>query len=472
MKKNILLYAGLLFSVCVSAQNADPVIMTINGKDITRSEFEYSYNKNNADGVLDKKGIEDYVPLFVNFKLKVAAAEDAHIDTLSRVRKELNGYKEQMLMPYLVDTAYIENMARQTYENTKKRFDGMDLLTASHILVLVKQNATPKEEEAAKQRIDSIYNALLAGANFEELAKQCSDDKGSAVRGGNLGQFGKGMMIPDFEAAANALKVGEISKPVRTTVGYHIIKLTDRHPFESYEFHHDNIVKFLESRGIKDVSARMALDSLVKKSNGLSRQEVVDAELAKIEASDPDVKNLAREYRDGTMMYEISKMEVWDKAADDEKALAKQFSKNKKKYAWSEPRFKGFVVHAKNDSVMNKVKEAYDDMDESEWLAMLKKELMNDSVKLVRMERGLYKAGDNQYVDFLVFKTGKDVSMKNYPVTMAFGEKMKKPKSYKDVKGQVTTDLQNKLESEWIDELKDKYSVKIYEDVLSTVNKH
>ena len=107
MKKNILLYAGLLFTTCLSAQNADPVIMTIDGKDITRSEFEYSYNKNNADGVMDKKGIEDYVPLFVTFKLKVAAAEDAHVDTLTRVKKELDGYREQMLMPYLVDTAYI-----------------------------------------------------------------------------------------------------------------------------------------------------------------------------------------------------------------------------------------------------------------------------------------------------------------------------------------------------------------------------
>lgn len=472
MKKNILLYAGLLFTTCLSAQNADPVIMTIDGKDITRSEFEYSYNKNNADGVLDKKGIEDYVPLFVNFKLKVAAAEDARIDTLTRVKKELDGYREQMLMPYLVDTAYIENMARQTYENTKKRFDGMDLLTASHILVLVRQNATKAEEDAAKQRIDSIYNALQAGGNFEELAKQCSDDKGSAARGGSLGQFGKGMMIPDFEAAANALKVGEISKPVRTTVGYHIIKLTDRHPFESYEFHHDNIVKFLESRGIKDVSARMALDSLVKKSNGKTRQEVVDAELAKIEMSNPEVRNLAREYRDGTLMYEVSKINVWDKAAGDEKALEKQFSKNKKKYAWDEPRFKGFVIHAKNDSVMNKVKQAYDDMKEEEWLSMLKNDLMNDSVKLIRMERGLYKSGDNQYVDFLVFKTGKEASMKAFPVTMAFGETMKKPKSYKDVKGQVTTDLQNKLESEWVEELKKKYSVKVYDDVLSTVNKH
>ena len=81
---------------------------------------------------------------------------------------------------------------------------------------------------------------------------------------------------------------------------------------------------------------------------------------------------------------------------------------------------------------------------------------MNDSVKLIRMERGLYKSGDNQYVDFLVFKTGKEASMKAFPVTMAFGETMKKPKSYKDVKGQVTTDLQNKLESEWVEELKKK----------------
>ena len=249
MKKIALAVATLAMGLTAVAQTADPVIMKINGKNITRSEFEYSFNKNNSDGVLDKKSVEEYVPLFVDFKLKVAEAEYQKIDTIASIRKELDGYKEQMVIPTIVDSAFIEREARKTYDNTAARFDGQDLLTASHILVLLRQDATEEQQQAGKARIDSIYDVLKAvpkdqlAAKFAEVAQATSDDKGSAQRGGALGQFGKGMMIPDFENAAYALKVGEMSAPVKSTVGYHIIYMTERHPFEPYEFHHDNIFK-------------------------------------------------------------------------------------------------------------------------------------------------------------------------------------------------------------------------------------
>ena len=162
----------------------DPVIMRVNGVPVTRSEFEYSFNKNNADGVLDKKGVQDYVPLFVDFKLKVEEAKAQGIDTLQSIRDELEGYKEQMVMPTLVDSDYVEREALQTYKNTAERFAGQDLLTASHILVLMRQDADMEAQAVAKARIDSIYAVLQGGADFAEVAKQCSDDKGSAVRGG------------------------------------------------------------------------------------------------------------------------------------------------------------------------------------------------------------------------------------------------------------------------------------------------
>ena len=110
----------------VGAQTEDPVLMTVNGKDITRSEFEYSYNKNNSEGVIDKKTLEEYVPLFVNFKLKVAAAEEAKIDTMSSIVKELRDYREQLVLPTIVDSDYVEQRARETYNSTAKRFEGYE----------------------------------------------------------------------------------------------------------------------------------------------------------------------------------------------------------------------------------------------------------------------------------------------------------------------------------------------------------
>ena len=156
MKKILLFVTSLLMSMSLMAQDADPVIMTINGTQVKRSEFEYSYNKNNSDGVLDKKTVEEYVPLFVNFKLKVAEAMAQGLDTVPAIRKELDGYKEQFVIPTIVDSAYIEREARRTYDNTAARFGGQDLLIASHILVLLRQDATAEQMEAAWQQAKKL----------------------------------------------------------------------------------------------------------------------------------------------------------------------------------------------------------------------------------------------------------------------------------------------------------------------------
>ena len=462
-----------IFTLCIALHaQSDPVIMTINGKNITRSEFEYSYNKNNSEGVIDKKNVNDYVPLFIDFKLKVAAAEDARFDTITSIQKELRGYKEQMVLPTIIDKDFIECQARETYDNTAARFEGEDLLSASHILVRMSPNATADEQAKAKVRIDSIYAALQAGADFAELARKCSEDPGSGQKGGALGQFGKGMMIPDFEKAAYALKKGEMSEPIKSTVGYHIIKMEDRHPFESYEFHHDNILKFLEQRGIKEASANALIDSVAKKE-GVSRDVIIGRYYDDLISKDSDSKNLAQEYYDGTLMYEISKNQIWDVAAKDEEGLAKYFKANKKKYAFDEPRFRGLILHGKDDAVIATAKKLVKGVKEEDWPTTIVKGLNNDSVKVIRVEHGIYKKGDSKTVDNMVFNTGTEYKpMKDYPATDVFGKKLKKPETYKDVKGQVTTDYQQECEKTWVEGLRKKYPVDIDESVLATVNKH
>ena len=477
MKKITIFATSLMMGLAAVAQTTDPVVMRINGKSITRSEFEYSFNKNNSDGVLDKKTVEEYVPLYVDFKLKVAEAESQRIDTLSAIRKELDGYKEQMVIPTLVDSAYIEREARRTYDNTASRFEGQDLLTASHILALMRQDATAEQQTAAKARIDSIYNVLKAvpkdqlEERFAELAKEKSDDQGSAQRGGALGQFGKGMMIPDFENAAYALKAGEMSAPVKSTVGWHIIYMKDRHPFESYEFHHDNILKFLEQRGIKEASANAYLDSVANERN-ITRAELVDELHKQMMEKDADLKNLSQEYYDGTLMYEVTKKDVWDKAQQNTAGQEAYFKAHKKDYTWDAPRFVGIVIHTKDAATMAKVKKLLKGVAEEDW-AKTAVSLNNDSVKLVRVERGIFKQGDNANVDKLMFKKKTDLKpMQDYPETDVWGKIAKAPRMAKDVKGQVTTDYQNAQEKLWVEGLRKKFAVEVFDDVVKTVNKH
>ena len=478
MKKVVTLAASLAMSLWTMAQTGDPVIMTVDGKNITRSEFEYSFNKNNTDGVLDKKTVEEYVPLFVDFKLKVAEAEHQRLDTLPGIRKELYSYKEQMVLPTIVDSAFIEREARRTYDNTASRFAGQDLLTASHILVLMRQDATNEQQQAAKVRIDSIYSVLKAvpadqlAARFAEVAKATSDDKGSAQRGGALGQFGKGMMIPEFEAAAYALKAGELSAPVLSSVGYHIIYLADRHPFEPYEFHHASILRFLEQRGVREASANAYLDSIAQ-LRGVTRADVVEELHQQILAGDADQRNLAQEYRDGTLMYEVAKRDVWDKAQKDAAAQEAYFKAHKKTYAWDKPRFSGVVIHGKDAATVAKARKLLKGVDEEKWAKTITSTLNNDSVKVVRVEKGLYKQGDNAFVDQLQFKQKVEPKpLMAYPVTDVYGKKLKAPRTWKDVRGQVATDYQSQQEKLWVEELRKKYAVTVYDDVVKTVNKH
>lgn len=478
MKKITLMAVSLMYCAAVMGQVDDPVLMKVDGKAITRGEFEYSFNKNNADGVLEKKTVEEYVPLYVNFKLKVAEALHQRMDTIASVRKELDGYKEQFVVADIVDSAYIEREARRTYDNTASRFGGEDLLEASHILVMLRQDATPEQQLAAKTRIDSIYDVLKNVAKdklpeaFAHLAESCSDDKGSAQRGGFLGQFGKGMMIPDFEKVAYSLKAEELSSPFKTPVGYHIIYLKDRHPFEPYEYHRDAIMKFLDQRGIREASANAYIDS-ISEQKGLPRGKVVDDLLHDILAKDADKRYLSMEYHDGTLMYEVAKKDVWDKAQKDTLGIDAYFKANKKRYAWKDPRFIGVVVHAKDAATLAKAKKLLKGVAVESYATTLAKALNTDSVKLVRITKGLFKQGDDKFVDREVFKQKVEPkSIKDYPATAVFGKKLKKPRSVKDVQGQVVTDYQDAMEQLWVEQLRKIYPVEVDENVLKTVNKH
>ena len=177
----------------------DPIIMTVAGVEVPRSEFEYSYNKNNTDGVIDKKTVDEYVELFVNYKMKVQAALDARIDTTTAFKTEFAQYRDQQIRPSFVTDDDMMVEAHKVYDQTKENIGPRGLIRPAHILILLSQKATEAEQQIAKQRIDSIYQALKDGANFEELARKLSQDPGSARNGGVLGWIGQNQLVKEFE---------------------------------------------------------------------------------------------------------------------------------------------------------------------------------------------------------------------------------------------------------------------------------
>ena len=470
-----MLFAALSMSAAVLAQT-DPVIMVVNGQPVLRSEFEYSYNKNNSEGVIDKKSVEEYVDLFINYKLKVCAALDAKLDTMQSFKEEFAQYRDQQVRPLLVDDADIEEEAHRIYDQTVQQIGPDGLIQTAHILLRLNQQATADEQQAAKVRIDSIYNALKKGADFSELATKLSQDPGSAKQGGLLPFVQRGQLVKEFEEAAYALKdSGQISPVVQSPYGYHIIQLRARKMLEPFEFHHENILRFIEQRNMRDRIAQQKVDRLVAASNGAKTKDVIMEEKAQEYADkDSDLKNLIREYHDGLLLYEISNQLVWDKATKDEAGLAKFFKKNKKKYAWSEPRFKGMAYHLKVQEDIAAVRDCVKKLKFDKWAEALRKTFNSDSILRIRVEKGIFKKGDNALVDSIEFKKDTTVTkVKDYPFDATYGKMLKSgPEDYTDVRGLVVADYQEALEKEWVAALRKKYVFTVNKEVLETVNKH
>lgn len=469
MKKFVISLALLAGALSVNAQANDPVIMTINGTPVLRSEYQYSYNKNNSEGVIDKKNVTEYAELFVNYKMKVAAALDAKKDTLSSFKKEYKEYRNQQVLPTLITEADVEAEAQNIYKSTVERI-GDTLVQPAHILLLTQGVDSTKVPEI-RTRIDSIYNELTKGADFVELCKTFSQDPGSARNNGIVGWVGKGQLVPEFEQAMFELKDGEMSKPVKTAYGFHIIKMLGRKPFESYDSLRNSIYQFIEQRGIRDKIARDRVVAMAQASNGLTIDDIMDQRADSLAAIDEEMKYLFKEYHDGLLLYEIENELVWDKAAKDEAGLNAFFKKNKKKYVWDEPRFKGIAFHCKDEADIEAVKKSITGKKFNEWGEILRSTFNADSTLRIRAEKGIFKKGDNSLIDREQFNMPerKPKPVKGFPYDSSFGTLLNGPEDMEDVRSQVVTDYQEVLEHKWLKELRKKYKYTINKDILNTV---
>jgi peptidyl-prolyl cis-trans isomerase SurA len=202
---------------------SDETLITIGKTKVSKGEFERIYKKNNSNlySETEKKTPEEYLDLFVDFKLKVIEAEDLKMDTSSVFINELAGYREELAAPYLTDVKYNEQMIRDLYERTTKE------VNASHILLMVPKDASPEQDAAVLKRIEEIRDEIIAGKDFNEAAMEYSEDPSAKTNKGALGYFTAFQMVVPFENAAFTTPAGEVSQPVKTSFGYHLLKVHD-----------------------------------------------------------------------------------------------------------------------------------------------------------------------------------------------------------------------------------------------------
>ena len=214
MKRYITLILALL-SLGLYSQD---ILLEIEDDRISLEEFKHIFNKNNDNEEIDKEYLDEYIELFVNFKLKVKEAKSLGFDTVKTFVDELEGYRKQLARPYLRDDNFNDELFDEALDRIQ--YD----INADHILI----NINDENNDEALNKIKEIRKQILSGnISFEDAAVKFSDDKSAIENKGNLGYFTAFMMVYDFETAAYNTAVGDISEPVKTKYGYHLLKIND-----------------------------------------------------------------------------------------------------------------------------------------------------------------------------------------------------------------------------------------------------
>ncbi len=588
MKKTFLLFAAALMSAMTFAQQE--TLMTINGKPVSAEEFLYIYQKNNQAGAIDPKTMDEYLDMFINFKLKVTEAEAQGIDTTEAFKKELKGYRAQATPKYLQDEQAMDSLIEMSWHHMAKdrraahiaiqcpisadsaqqaealakineayervvlgkevlkgkgkkaklvrqpveAFDAVarELSTDPSVqetggelgwitpfryvypleeavyntelgkiskpfrtqygwhIVLIEEERDHKEVKAShimkmvpdptmdaekKALIDSIAK-IITPENFAEIASRESEDRGSSMRGGELGWFGKGQMVKPFEDATFALAEGEISAPVRSQYGWHLILKEGERGIQPL----DSMRTQIQRQVLRDERSKEADKSFIRKTRIEYNlpAEMTDAEVKAyadehLEAKYPELKNLVQEYHDGILLFEVSLREVWDKAAKDTAGLEAYFKAHKKEYTWDTPRWKGYLIQAKDKNSAKAAQAIIKSANPDSIQSYIAKRVNCDTVTYVKVQHGLWEQGKNAAVDKFGFKDKKAEFTPNgeLPLVVCLGKKLKAPETWSDEKGKVTTDYQDYLEAAWIKTLREKYPVVINQDVWNAIKK-
>ena len=658
----IALFLMMMPSLLTAQSYAKKTLITIGDKEISAREFMNTYEKNNVKtDVIDKKNVDEYLDLYIDFKLKVTEAEVLKMDTMPSFVKELKNYRDQLAKPYFSNDDITEELVKEAYE--RMQYD----INAAHILIKCEAKALPADTLAAYNKAMSIRERILKGEDFSAVAEEMSDDPSArdmaeipgvrrAYTGnkGELGYFTAFDMVYPFETGVYTTEVGEVSMPVRSDFGYHIIKVNSKTPAlglvraahiflaadpndptktdsllksKAYNIYNEIaedksnwselVVRYSEDNGTRSnngvlstfrvnqivpefitavknlnqneisepvktsfgyhiirlvgttppsdfetekarleervgrdmrgkISEEIAMKRIMKDNNFKENTKVKDAYIATIDStlamgmyqpSDeidtqkvlftigkesckldefvdyvvghqkrqgfltstayaydlyeaflkekifayedssledkyPEFKVLVQEYHDGILLFSLMEEQVWNKAVEDTIGLNNYYERNKSNYMWND-RVKAMVVMS-NDK--ENVEEIANFLNGDVTIDSLRTYLKNNNLKATA-RFSFYQKGDNVNVDAMEWNEG---TMQIFASTVDNTTQIIKiievrpaePKSFKEAKGLVTSAYQTELETLWLQQLKDKYLVKVNQKILEKVKRN
>lgn len=606
---------------------ANKVLFVVDDDTVTTEGFLYAFKKNNInrDSAYTLNEAQEYLDLYIKFKLKIAEAKNQGIDTTASYLNEFKTYSAQLKKPYLTDNKIKDQLVKEAYGRYKQE------VKAAHLLIRLPENPTPADTLKAYSKIMEVRKKVIEGGDFGELAMEYSEDPSAKDNKGDLGYFTSMQMVYPFESAAYNTPKGEVSDIIRTRFGYHILKVQDKRPangtvevshlmlrpnpndsvavrnkiFEIYDqaiggvswgqlvkqfsedvnsknrggklqpftvgrmplafqeaafalenpgdisdpvltpygWHIIKLVKkqpvksfeqlkpLIESRVKQDVRAEINKNAMVnrlKSENGYSEnstlaqaidrghnlssydpaewlitvgdekfklqdfvlfkekyeqlgnpatfekfvsEKVIQYEEGHLEDKYFDYHMLLNEYREGIMLFQLMEEEVWSKAAKDSAGLTGFYQKNKNDYMWK-GRAKASIYSAQSDDIIEEIKKLIE-ADDS--VALSKEEFMQqyntDSQLALQVEEGLYEKGENEMIGKVNWQEGiYETRQNNRSVLIVVREILPAAvKPLEDIRGLVISDYQNYLEEIWVENLRNKYKVTVNEQALGTI---
>lgn len=516
MKRNLILLLVCLWLLDMVAQQ-DPVLMKINGKEITRSAFEYLYNKNNTP-IRDKRNTpSEYVTSFINFKLKVAAAQTAGLDTTRAVCDAILAYRRQLTKAYLLNEAGVADYPHRLDEKMAAKV-AVSRVQVMTIFKSLPQNISSRSLQEAEVRMDSIYAALTndAQTNFADYVNNYSEDK-------RLFWVERLSATQEFENSSFALSKGQISKPFFTPQGLHIVKIIDvketsfteevkvdlLNPF-AHSDQNDKVIEALVNKlkleyaytphttpidellliGETDDKILFTLDGhpytgadfkrfstsypqgMKRQWDGFVAKSILDYENSRLEEKHSDFRLALQAYKEELLVSAITSLEVSKQAAINEENLNSYFKANQSNYRWTLPHYKGIVLHATSKKIAKQAKKIVKKLPQEDWAIAIERAFNTPAHQQVKIAYGVFAIGDNKYVDKLVFKQGGFNPLTSYPFTAVLGQKTKGPADYKEVYHKVVADYQSSFDTRWVESLRAANKVEINQEALKTVNNH
>ncbi|MBO7287083.1 MAG: peptidylprolyl isomerase [Bacteroidales bacterium] len=643
----------------LSAQSyAKKTLITIGDKEISAKEFMDTYEKNNVKtDVIDKKDIDEYLNLYIDFKLKVTEAEDLKMDTVPSFVKELKNYRDQLAKPYFSNDDITEELVKEAYERmqydinaahilikceakalpadtlaaynkamkirerilkgedfsavamemsddpsardmeeipgVRKAYVGnrgelgyfsafdmvypfetgvytteigevsmpvrsdfgyhiikvnsktpaLGVVRAAHIFLVADPSDPTKADSILKNKAYNIYNELMKDqSQWSDFVRKYSEDRGTIANNGILSPFRVNQIVPEFITAVKGLKMGEISEPVKTSFGYHIIRLVANTPPADFETEKARLEERVERDMRGKISEEIAMKRIMKDNNfkentkvkdefiasidstlamGMYQPEEIDSkkvifklgkesckleefvdyivghqrrqgflsssayaydlyeaflkekvfayEDACLEEKYPEFKTLVQEYHDGILLFSLMEEQVWNKAVEDTIGLNEYYERNKNNYMWND-RVRAIVVTS-NDK--ENVEEITSFLSGDVTIDSVRSYLKDNEIKATA-RFSFYQKGDNVNVDEMEWnkdelKTFESTVDNTTQIIKIVEVRPAEPKSFKEAKGLVTSGYQTELETLWLQQLREKYPVKVNQKILEKV---